>query len=256
MNRFLAAMVGAALAAAPGCGSETSAKWKDKFFPQPTAVYLVRIESDRADERREGLERVAADAGARRLPSVVKLFCVVARNDGDAMVRAAAVRGLAVMAGEDVVPTLGHVATHDESPFVRTDACRALGRQAAAGAVAPLAEVLRGDGLADVRVAAAEALRQFRDKAAAGALVGALGDSSLAVSRKAWESLRHMTGQDLPRQARPWEELLAQADNPFLGYGRPPPMPKGENQRPQFTKGPAEFIRGLFARDVREAELE
>jgi len=253
VNRWGLAAVGVAVLAA-GCG-QGDGTWKEKIFPRTTAAHLVRIESQRADERREGLQAVAADSNARRLPSVVKLFGMVARNDRDSMVRSAAVRGLGVMEGQDVVATLGHVATHDESPFVRIDACQALGRQAAPEAATPLAAVLADDRTPDVRVAAAEALRYLKDKAAAKALVAALADSSLAVATKAWESLRYMTGQNMPRQAQPWDDFLASAENPFEQYGRPPPMPKGANQRPQFTKGPAEFIRDLFARDVREEEL-
>jgi HEAT repeat protein len=226
----------------------------------------MRIESDQADVRREGLQAVAADASARRLPAVIKLFCVVARNDRDSMARAAAVQGLGRMEGEEVVATLGYVATHDESPFVRADAAQALGRQAdparqgdavaSPAAVAPLAQVLQGDRMADVRVAAAESLRQFKDKAAARALLAALNDSSLAVSCKAWESLRYMTGQNMPRQVQPWEDFLASAADPFEQYGKPPPLPRGENQRPQFTKGVMESIRDLFSTDVTEQELQ
>jgi len=147
------------------------------------------------------------------------------------------------------------VATRDESPYVRIDAARSLGQQKDAGAAAPLMEVLRADRMADVRVAAAEALRNFKDKAAAKALVTALDDSSLAVSRKAWESLRYMTGQNMPRKGEAWQDFFTNAGDPFASYGKPPPMPKGENQRPQFTRGPGEFIRDLFAADVNEAEL-
>ena len=255
MNRFAWAAAAAVLLAA-GCSGQAGTPWREKFFPPSTAVQLVRIESDQADVRREGLQAVAADASARRLPAVIKLFCVVARNDRDSMARAAAVQGLGRMEGEEVVATLGYVATHDESPFVRADAAGSLGRQADPGAVAPLAQVLQGDRMADVRVAAAESLRQFKDKAAARALLAALNDSSLAVSCKAWESLRYMTGQNMPRQVQPWEDFLASAADPFEQYAKPPPMPRGENQRPQFTKGVMESIRDLFSKDVTEQELQ
>jgi hypothetical protein len=85
--------------------------------------------------------------------------------------------------------------------------------------------------------------------------VTALDDSSLIVSRKAWESLRYMTGQNMPRKAQAWGDFLASSENPFELFGKPPPMPKGENQRPQFTRGPAEFIRDLFKADAQEEEL-
>jgi len=254
VKRWLAAAVSAVLLAA-GCGGQSGTGWKEKFFPPPVATQLVRVESDKADERREALQAIAVDSGARRLPSVIKVFCLVAKSDKDPLVRSAAVRGLAVMEGEEVVKTLGIVATRDDSPYVRMDACRSLGRMKDAGAAAPLMEVLCDDRMGDVRMAAAEALRNFRDKAALKALVAALDDSSLCVSRKAWESLRYMTGQNMPRKADAWQGFLAATEDPFALYGKMPPMPKGENQRPQFTRGPAEFIRDLFKQDPQEAEL-
>ncbi|MCX5685245.1 MAG: HEAT repeat domain-containing protein, partial [Planctomycetota bacterium] len=237
-----------------GCGGQ-SGDWKEKFIPPPAGVLLVRIESDRPDDRREALQMLAADSGARQLPSVVKVFCLVARSDKDPMVRSAAVRGLAVITGEDVSPTLSAVATHDESPYVRMDACGSLGRQKDPGAASALMEVLCADRMADVRVAAAEALRFFKDKAALKALVTALDDSSLVVSCNAWESLRYMTGQNMPRKADAWGDFLTNSENPFELYAKPPAMPKGTNQRPQFTRGPAELIRDLFKPDPQEAEL-
>jgi hypothetical protein len=65
-----------------------------------------------------------------------------------------------------------------------------------------------------------------------------------------------MTGQNMPRQVQPWEDFLASAADPFEQYGKPPPMPRGENQRPQFTKGVMESIRDLFSKDVTEQELQ
>ena len=254
MNRLTVTAVLAVLLAG-GCGGSSGTGWKERLFPPPAGVQLMRVESDRPDERREALQALAADSGARRLPSVVKVFCLVAKNDRDPLVRSAAVRGLPAMEGEDVVATLGAVATRDESPYVREDACRSLGQLKDAGAAAPLMEVLCDDRAADVRMAAAEALRDFKDKAALKALVTALDDSSLTVSRKAWESLRYMTGQSMPRKAEAWQGFLAAAEDPFALYGKAPPMPKGENQRPQFTRGPAEFLRDLFKQDPQEAEL-
>jgi len=240
--------------AACGCGGAGS--WQERLFPPSTASQMVRIESDRPDERREALQFVAADSGARNLPSVVKVFCLVAKTDKDAMVRAAAVRGLGVMQGEEVMPALSGVAINDRSPFVRMDAAASLGRQAQPEGMPVLVQALQGDSNSDVRVAAADSLAAYKDKSAALALVAVLRDPSLAVAQKAWQSLRYMTGQNLPRDEQAWGEYLESADNPFVGYGRPPAMPRGQNQRPQFTKGPLDFLRGLFAKDVREAELQ
>jgi len=255
VKRIAAILATAALAA--GCGGQSMDQWvKERLTPQSASDRIVRIENGQADQRREGLQKLAADPAARKTASVVKLFCLVAQTDEDPMVRSAAVRGLAEMEGDGVVAALTAVATRDKSPFVRADAAKSLGRHPGPETIAALAQVRTNDSNEDVRVAAAEALRQFKEKAAAEALVAALADSSLAVSLKAWESLRYMTGQDFARSPEPWDDFFAKIDDPFLLYGRPPALPKGRNQRPQFTKGPLDFINGLFAKDVREAELE
>jgi len=251
------ALAMAALVLAGGCGGQSGGqRFKEWLSPTPTVVQIGRLRSEQADERREAAQAVAANREARQDPSVVKIFCLLARSDEDPMVRSAAARGLADMESEEVVPALSQVAASDRSPYVRCDAVASLARQAKPECVPPLVRTVQDDSSADVRTAAAASLRQFKDVAAAKALVAALDDSSLGVARKAWESLRYMTGQNLPRQAQPWDDFLASTEEPFAAYGQPPPMPKGENQRPHFTKGPMDFIKGLFAKDVREAELQ
>lgn len=255
MKRVAIAM--AAVVLAGGCGGRSAdQRIKEWLTPTPTVVQVGRLRSDQADERREAVQAVAADRDARNDPSVVKIFCILARSDADPLVRSAAARGLANMESDEVVPTLSDVAATDRSSYVRGDAVASLGRQAKPECMTPLVRSARGDPSEDVRSAAVEALRQFKDVAAAKVLVAALSDPSLGVSLKAWESLRYMTGQNLPRQAQAWDDFLASTEEPFAIYGQPPPMPKGVNQRPHFTKGPKDFIRGLFAKDVRESELQ
>ena len=255
MKRVALAMT--ALVLAGGCGGQSAdQRMKQWLSPTPTVVQVGRLRSEQADERREAAQAVAADRVARQDPSVVKIFCLLAQSDEDPMVRAAAARGLADMESEEVVPALRHAAASDGSPYVRGDAVASLGRQAKPECVPPLVRAVQGDSSAEVRTAAAAALCRFKDTAAAKALVAALDDFSLGVALKAWESLRYMTGQNLPRQVQPWNDFLASTREPFAAYGHPPPIPRGENQRPRWTKGPMDFIKGLFAKDVREAELE
>ena len=65
-----------------------------------------------------------------------------------------------------------------------------------------------------------------------------------------------MTGQSLPCQADLWTAYLAENENAFAGYGKPPAMPKGASQRPEFTQDLGGFINGLFGTDPGEAELQ
>jgi hypothetical protein len=242
---------------AAGCsGPSLDQRLKSALMPEPTDAKIARIRSDNPDERREALHGVAADPKAREIPKLVEIFCLVAKSDTDPMVRSAAVRGLADMQGENVIPALRLVATKDGSPYVRVDALAALGHQAKPEGVDPVASALQSDTNSDVRVAAAEALRNFKDKAAAQALAAALADPKLAVAVKAWESLRFMTGQNLPPQVSVWTEYLASGGDLFAAYGKPPPMPKPPSQRPTFKAGPLDGFRDLFKKDPNEAELE
>ena len=246
-----------AAAAAGGCeGPSLDQRIKSALSPEPMPSVIERIASASPDERREALQTAAADRDTRTIPKVVDVFCIKAKSDTDPLVRSAAVRGLGQMDGADVVPSLAFVLAGDGSPYVRSDAAVALGRQAKPECVAPLAKALRTDPSSDVRVVVAGALRNFRDPAAAKALVAALGDRSLAVEQQAWESLRYMTGQDLVRQPAPWDEFLASSADPFAAYGHPPRILEEPSQRPQLIRGPMDLFRDLFTKDPNEAELE
>jgi hypothetical protein len=115
---------------------------------------------------------------------------------------------------------------------------------------------MQSDDSVDVRLAAEDALRNFKDRPAAEALANGLGKSDIAEVQKCWESLRYMTGQNLPREPAAWDAFLASAEDPFARHGRPPPLPKGQSQRPTITKGFGDFFKGLFEKDVRESELK
>ena len=229
---------------------------KDLVFPPSTSEQVIAVQSPQADRRREALQDIVKDKKARQVPSVVKLYCLVARTDTDPMVRSAAVGGLAVLEGEEVVPTLCNVLETDKDPYVRADAAAALAQHDDPAAVEALADALASDTRTDVRIAAAEGLRPFRDKRAAAALAQAVAYDDVAVARNAWLGLRYMTGQDLPRQTEAWDQFLASAEDPFADYGDPPPVPKGESQRPHFTHGITDFVRSLFEKDPLEKELE
>jgi hypothetical protein len=242
---------------APGCGKQTADQWlKEKLFPPTPAQRVLELESPRADVRREAVLAIEARTDTHKIASVVRLMCLLAKSDPDPMVRASACRVLGRMKGEDVVRTLSLIVSKDRDDYVRTDAAAALGRQGAPEGLPALAGALQNDKDVDVRVAAAEGLRFIRSKEAAEALAAGVASTDIAVARRCWESLRYMTGQDLPCQGEPWTTYLAAAENPLAGYGKPPAMPKGASQRPQFTQGIGQFVGGLFKRDVHEVELE
>jgi len=240
----------------PRVKTDTTGWIKNLVFPPSTSERVIAVQSPLADHRREALQKIVDDKKARSVESVTELYCLVARTDKDPMVRSAATRGLADLEGERVVPTLCHVLETDKSAYVRSDAAGSLAHHEDASALEALIDALGSDPSPDVRRAAAEGLRRFKDKRAAAALAKAVAFRDLAVAHSAWKSLRYMTGQDLPRASEPWTQFLASAEDPFADYGHPPKMPKGENQRPHFTRGVTDFVRSLFEKDPLEEELE
>ncbi len=208
------------------------------------------------DLRREAVLAIGEDRRAQDAPKVIRMLILVARNDHDPMVRAAAARALGGIEGEDVVATLVHVLGNDPSPYVRSDAAHALGRNAHPDGLDPLIDAFRSDADLDVRLAAADGLSGYRDLKAVDALIEGLRADRISVAHKAWESLRYMTGQGLPRDPGYWQNFLASTDEPFARYGRPPRLPKGVSQRPHMTQTVGGFLQGLFEEDPRAAELK
>lgn len=240
-----------------GCAGKNPLRWvAETIMPVSLGTRVIQLESEDADVRREAVLAIASSNKVESAPALVRLLCVVARTDPDAMVRAGAARALGRVEGEGVVDTLVEVLRADPSAYVRSDAAMALGRKGAPEGLPALVEAMRNDANTDVRVAAGGALRHFKDRAAAEALVAGLEDSNVAQAHKCWESLRYVTGQDLPREPAPWEAFFASAEDPFARHGRPPRAPKGKNQRPVMTKTVGQFFKNLFAEDVQKAELE
>jgi hypothetical protein len=255
---FLGLLVGG------GCGKQTADEWiKEKMHPPTPAQRILSLESPRADVRREAVLAIEAHPESYRSPSVIKVLCLLTREstrtdvpESDPMVRAAACRVLGVMKSEDGLAALAKAVDKDSNKFVRMDAALAIGRLGSSKAEVALAIALGEDKDTDVRIAAAQALRYMKSKEAVQVLIGGLSNPDIGIARMCWESLRYMTGQGLPCQADLWTVFLEDNENPFAGYGKPPAMPKGTSQRPQFTQGVSDFFQGLFGSDPGEAELQ
>jgi hypothetical protein len=72
----------------------------------------------------------------------------------------------------------------------------------------------------DTRQAAASALGMYADPRVLKALIYALSDDDLAVSRTARESLRTLTGNDAGNEPKDWEAWAAATATPFAGQTR------------------------------------
>ncbi len=292
MSRKSTILMTVAALLACGCGGKKPSidTWiKSKLFPMPTSARVILVQSHLPDERREALQTIAKDRKALKEESVIALFCLVAVTDDDPLVRGAAVRGLAGMQDQGVrvnapetgpetaldrvlrdylgadangdgklgvLETLAYAVVNDADAHVRAEAVESLGRRVPPEGMSAVVQALGNDSSLDVRIKSAESLRRFAQSEAAETLVATLGDREVAVAHKAWESLRYMTGQDLPREQQAWNDYLASAEQPFARYGKAPGLPKGKSQRPHLTKGLGAFFGGLFKKDPLEAELE
>lgn len=217
---------------------------------------VVQVADESPDVRREAVTAIGDSGRAKRVAKLSELLCLVARNDQDPMVRAAAAQSLGNAKGGNVIETLIYVLANDKSLYARADAARSLGRHAVPEGIEPLVQALRTDPELDVRLAAADALRTYREVRAAEGLADQVEAPNIAAAHKCWVNLRYMTGQDLPRAAGPWREFLASSKKPFRHYGHPPALPKGKSQRPHMTQGVGDFVKDLFKEDSSEAELK
>ena len=162
-------------------------------------------------------------------------------RDGNPEVRRMIASALGTIGESEVVAPLT-VLAKDADHFVRADAVRVLGQTRQGNAVEPLLDALK-DPAGDVRAGAVAALGILRDSRSIPALyaalkdkdptvranaeaalknhtdlpllVAALDDESTAVRANAAYVLWLMTGQDLGRDRRKWEEWMA------AGRGKP-----------------------------------
>lgn len=134
-----------------------------------------------------------------------------------AIVRAAAVRGIAHHGRPTDVPRLIEALEQDDSLGVRSEIVRALQRLHNPVAVAPLIRLLgdRENEGAQIRAEAASALAQYPQGRVFDALVLALGDDSLLVNQAAQTSLEILTGTTQGDSARAWFDWRDETRNIF-----------------------------------------
>lgn len=139
-------------------------------------------------------------------------------KDADPLVKAVAVRALAMHGSPEDVPTIAGLMSQSEK-YLRWECARALQRLHNPVAIKPLTERLntKNEQEASVREAAASALGQYADRAAFDALVAALDDRDLAVASAARRSLSTLTGRDLGEDVRPWVAYSKESGDLFAG---------------------------------------
>jgi hypothetical protein len=149
-------------------------------------------------------------ADAEPIPSVVEaLSGIVAATGADQAQRLTAIAGLGRMTDPGIfAPLVG--ALRDYDPAVRAAAVKAMERLGGEEAGAAFQEVLAKDWDAEVRGRAAEALAAFADDRTVEVLASALRDADPGVVGKARASLMTIAGADLGEDPAVWLDWLSQ----------------------------------------------
>ena len=181
--------------------------------PRGATDAIRRMESNSADERRRGINKLVEYAWARE--HVINACTSLAADDPDFLVRATAIRAL-----NRVRHTGGTKlyieALADANPLVRLEAAKALANMPNPDASAPLLKAMTDPNEdRDVRIAAADALKHYKEPDVVRALVAQLPGREFGVAWQARHSLRRITGKDLRYDDAAWNAYLASTDKPL-----------------------------------------
>lgn len=186
--------------------------------PEPARAAAWAIDDLNADNRYRGTI-ILANASYAGEDVYLELFRDNMNRDKEpyAIVRAAAVRGLAHHGLPSDAERLLDALENDDSLAVRTEVVRALQRIHSPEAVGPLIRLLRDreSQQSQIRAEAANALAQYPEGRVFDALVLALGDDSLLVNQAALGSLEILTGVSHGESARAWFDWRDQTEAIF-----------------------------------------
>jgi HEAT repeat protein len=201
----------------------------NKLFDRPSPLIVLRDSTD-GDERAKALralrEPLRYGGDQRDQDAVVAVLTTAAVDDHQIVCRMAAISSLrtfkdprAADALKEAYYATGKLSNAETAAILRCQALEALGETGQPSGVELLVHVVRqppAEGAAqdrqhqtDERIAAARALGHFKHYRAAEALVEVLRtDQDVALRDKANESLKQITGKDLPPDADAWAEVL------------------------------------------------
>jgi HEAT repeat protein len=221
-------------------------KFKDMFKPAPEPLWVLRNSTD-GDKRSKALQALKEPLQNGGTPQeqevIVKLLIQSATSDPQPLCRLAAIATLQHFKDARAAPTL--LDAYDRAAYfqrdrpeametIREQAILALGVNGNPIAVDDLVKIVKSSKVVgneketrddlDQRLSAARALGHFPQYQAAEALVSVLRtEQDVGMRDRATESLRKITGQDLPPNAEAWADYLhktgkdALAKKPSLG---------------------------------------
>lgn len=195
------------------CGCAEQRPWRP-FASLSREKPSVKTPADRIEELVDLSERADQLPPAEQERYCQEMATELAQSN-DPLLRAAIIRAVARFPTTTAGVLLDR-GLADSDQDVRVAACEGWTIRGGAEAVAKLAELLNSDTDLDVRLAAARGLGEIGDPTAQTALALALDDPNPAMQHRAVQSLRAVTGKELPSVAA-WQDYLRTGTEP------PPP---------------------------------
>lgn len=185
--------------------------------PPPLEVLAQSQDGDLRARAFRALEEPKAHGGSEQDQArMIELLATAAKSERDLICRLAATEKLGEFKDPRVQPALNeafYAAANFKAkdPVVRVAAVQSMAKVGDPAAAQTLTEAMARDPARDVRMAAAIGLGKFQSYQATTALVKVLHDEKdVALRYQAAQSLKQITGKDLPPQADQWDAYLQQ----------------------------------------------
>jgi hypothetical protein len=218
-----------------GCAEQDKRPW---IYRSPQQNYRTALESQRGDERRDAVARIA-ESYYYDSPDAFAVLEAVARTDPVSQIRCIAIRAFAYYKDDrPIAPLLTilqakagseHALPADDD--IRWETVRALLALTRRGplngdqrtlARSILIKLLEADPSRNVRIVAAEALGEFKDREVLTPLIRSLRNRDFAIAERAERSLIALTGTTHDYDANTWEAWAASTKDPFAHAGETP----------------------------------
>jgi hypothetical protein len=218
-------------AVSPEGGFWNNMKYRQQLLFDRREPMEILATSRDGDLRARAYRRLKTSGSAEEQAKVIQMLAEAAKSEKDLVCRLAATEKLGEFKNPQAFQALQEAFyapanAQARDPVVRIAAVQGMAKTGNPAAVPILSEVVLRDPSRDVRLAAADGLGRFQSADAAGTLVKLLKEErDIALRHKAHESLKQMTGKNLPPQADQWETYLQERIGPDRQIAREPKNP-------------------------------
>lgn len=218
-----------------GCSERQKRQWRPH---SATKTYGAALDAENADQRRDGVARIA-ESNYYQSDDAFAVLDTVARTDPQPQIRCIAIRTLGRYEDDRPVKPLLTILQADPRPTetvpadddVRLETLIALAKLTKGGHVSDAQRVLVRDLLIrvadmeetrEVRLAALGGLAEFKDPQVFAPLIRALRTDDFGIADRAEQSLIALTGETHYYDPDAWSAWVAATQQPFANAGRKP----------------------------------